>query len=231
MLLGAATREHVLLVGPPGVGKSLLCRRLGALFSENDSYFEVALTRFTTPDDVFGPLSLKALREDVARRAADGFAGGAEVVFLDEIFRARALLPALLQLLNERTWPDGSRNRPAKLVSAVAATNALRDADDDDDDALFDRFLFRRAVAPCRTRRARPAPDADGRRRLSRRAAALLAPLRERLRGARAALRAARGRVLQGVARDEARRVRVRRRLRRCSEAIRAAALACGRTG
>ena len=121
VLLGAATREHVLLVGPPGVGKSLLCRRLGALFSENDSYFEVALTRFTTPDDVFGPLSLKALREDVSQRAADGFAGGAEVVFLDEIFRARALLPALLQLLNERTWPDGSRNRPAKLVSAVAA--------------------------------------------------------------------------------------------------------------
>ena len=118
-------------MGPPGVGKSLLCRRLGALFSENDSYFEVALTRFTTPDDVFGPLSLKALREDQAKRAADGFAGGAEVVFLDEIFRARALLPALLQLLNERTWPDGSRNRPAKLVSAVAATNALRDADDD----------------------------------------------------------------------------------------------------
>ena len=69
-------------------------------------------------------------------------------MFLDEIFRARALLPALLQLLNERTWPDGSRNRPARLVSAVAATNALRDADDDDDDALFDRFLFRRAVAP-----------------------------------------------------------------------------------
>ena len=33
-------------------------------------------------------------------------------------------------------------------MSAVAATNALRDADDDDDDALFDRFLFRRAVAP-----------------------------------------------------------------------------------
>ena len=46
--LGAATREHTLLVGPPGVGKSLLCRRLGALFSESDSYFEVALTRFTT---------------------------------------------------------------------------------------------------------------------------------------------------------------------------------------
>jgi MoxR-like ATPase len=232
VLLGAATREHVLLVGPPGVGKSLLCRRLGALFSENDSYFEVALTRFTTPDDVFGPLSLKALREDQAKRAADGFAGGAEVVFLDEIFRARALLPALLQLLNERTWPDGSRNRPAKLVSAVAATNALRDADDDDDDALFDRFLFRRAVAPVSDAGALDlllTDDGDARDD----AAALLAPLREALRGARATLPKRRAAVLASCRawlRDERGEYVSDRRLRRCSEAIRAAALACGRT-
>ena len=230
VLLGAATREHVLLVGPPGVGKSLLCRRLGALFSENDSYFEVALTRFTTPDDVFGPLSLKALREDEARRAADGFAGGAEVVFLDEIFRARALLPALLQLLNERTWPDGSRNRPAKLVSAVAATNALRDADDDDDDALFDRFLFRRAVAPVSDAGALDLlltpTDAD-----EGDATASLAPLADpgALHGARATLPKRRAAVLASCRawlRDERGEYVSDRRLRRCSEAIRAAALA-----
>ena len=232
VLLGAATREHVLLVGPPGVGKSLLCRRLGALFSD-ESYFEVALTRFTTPDDVFGPLSLKALREDESRRAAEGFAGGAEVVFLDEIFRARALLPALLQLLNERTWPDGSRNRPAALVSAVAATNALRDADDDDDDALFDRFLFRRAVAPVSDAGALDllltTDDDDAHEDI-----ALLAPLAgpDALRGARAALPRRRAAVLASARawlRDERGEYVSDRRLRRCSEAIRAAALACGR--
>ena len=53
VLLGAVAREHVLFVGPPGVAKSLLCRRLGDLFGE-DAFFEIALTRFTTPDDVFG---------------------------------------------------------------------------------------------------------------------------------------------------------------------------------
>lgn len=232
VLLGAATREHTLLVGPPGVGKSLLCRRLGALFSD-ESYFEVALTRFTTPDDVFGPLSLKALREDESRRAAEGFAGGAEVVFLDEIFRARALLPALLQLLNERTWPDGSRNRPATLVSAVAATNALRDADDDDDDALFDRFLFRRAVAPVSDAGALDlllkTDDDDAHEE-----AALLALLADpdALRGARATLPRRRAAVLASARawlRDERGEYVSDRRLRRCSEAIRAAALACGR--
>ena len=161
---------------------------------------------------MFGPLSLKALREDVAQSAADGFAGGAEVVFLDEIFRARALLPALLQLLNERTWPDGSRNRPARLVSAVAATNALRDADDDDDDALFDRFLFRRAVAPVSDAGAldllltpTDADEGDD-------DCALLAPLSETQARARDSPAPPRrgARVLQGVAPRRARRVRVR---------------------
>ena len=168
------------------------------------------------------------------RAAADGFAGGAEVVFLDEIFRARALLPALLQLLNERTWPDGSRNRPAKLVSAVAATNALRDADDDDDDALFDRFLFRRAVAPVSDAGALDLlltpTDAD-----ESDETALLAPLADpgALHGARATLPRRRAAVLASCRawlRDERGEYVSDRRLRRCSEAIRAAALACGRT-
>ena len=140
--------------------------------------------------------------------------------------------PALLQLLNERTWPDGSRNRPARLVSAVAATNALRDADDDDDDALFDRFLFRRAVAPVSdagaldllltptttltttTPALTSAAEGDAlraRATLPRRRAAVLA-------SCRAWLRDERGEYVSD------------RRLRRCSEAIRAAALACGRT-
>ena len=150
VLLGAVAREHVLFVGPPGVAKSLLCRRLGDLFGE-DAFFEIALTRFTTPDDVFGPLSLKALKNDEYARAARGFAPGAKALFLDEIFRARSLLPALLALLNERAWQDGPVRRRANLVSAVAAANDLAggdDDDDDDDDALYDRFLLRRVVAP-----------------------------------------------------------------------------------
>ena len=213
--------EHVLLVGPPGVGKSLLCRRLGALFSENDSYFEVALTRFTTPDDVFGPLSLKALREDVARRAADGFAGGAEVVFLDEIFRARAAAGAaaaaqradVARRLAEPPREVGERGRRDKRA---------RDADDDDDDALFDRFLFRRAVAPVSDAGALDLlltpTDADD----ARDETALLAPLAERLRAWRARdppKTPCRGaRFLQGVAARRARRVRVRSTApRRCS--------------
>ncbi|KAH8047130.1 hypothetical protein JL722_13288 [Aureococcus anophagefferens] len=147
VLLGAVGREHVLFVGPPGVAKSLLCRRLGELFGGPS--FEIALTRFTTPDDVFGPLSLAALKDDAYRRGADGFAQEAPAVFFDEIFRARSLLPALLALLNERVWQDGPRRRPAALVSAVAGANTLGgDDDDDDDDALYDRFLIRREVAP-----------------------------------------------------------------------------------
>lgn len=143
-VLGALAHEHVLFVGPPGTAKSLLCRRLGRLLSGD--FFEIALTRFTTPDDVFGPLSLAALDNDEYRRAATGhFAQHAKTIFLDEIFRAKTVLPALLPLLNERLWWDGPEPKPAKLVCAVAAANSRPD---DDDDALFDRFLLRKTVSP-----------------------------------------------------------------------------------
>lgn len=143
-VLGALAHEHVLFVGPPGTAKSLLCRRLGRLLSGD--FFEIALTRFTTPDDVFGPLSLAALDNDEYRRAATGnFAQHAKTIFLDEIFRAKTVLPALLPLLNERLWWDGPEPKPAELVCAVAAANSRPD---DDDDALFDRFLLRKTVLP-----------------------------------------------------------------------------------
>ena len=120
------------------------------------------------------------------------------------------------------------------MVSAVAATNALRDVDDDDDDALFDRFLFRRAVAPVSDSGALDmllfrADDEDSRDDN----AALLMPLRETLRGARATLPKRRAAVLASARawlRDERGEYVSDRRLRRCAEAIRAAALACGRT-
>jgi len=154
VVLGALCREHVLLVGPPGTAKSLLCRRLGELLKADAKpgtgggfFFELALTRFTTPDDVFGPLSLEALqRDEYTRLDSPHFAPAASAIFLDEIFRAGAVLPALLTLLNERRWFDGSQVRCAKLRTAVAATNQL--PEDLQLDALYDRFLVRRVVEP-----------------------------------------------------------------------------------
>ncbi|CAK0854761.1 unnamed protein product, partial [Prorocentrum cordatum] len=143
LLLGIVGAEHVLLVGPPGTAKSLLSRRLSRACG--GAYFERLLTRFTVPEEVLGPLSLKALERDELRRKVKGFLPAAEVAFLDEVFKANsAILNALLTLLNERAFDNGDAREQTPLQCVVAASNELPETDELD--ALYDRFLLRREV-------------------------------------------------------------------------------------
>ena len=107
LLLALVGGEHLLLLGPPGTAKSELCRRLSRL--SGLSYFERTLTRFSTPEELFGPLSLAALERDEYRRATAGYAPEAELLFIDEVFKSNsAILNTLLTLLNERLFDDGA---------------------------------------------------------------------------------------------------------------------------
>ena len=145
LMLALAAREHLLLLGPPGTAKSELCRRLAATCEL--SYFERTLTRFSTPEELFGPLSLAALERDELKRASKGYAPDAELLFIDEIFKASSpILNTLLTLLNERLFDEGATRVPAPLRSAVAASNEGPDADELN--ALYDRFLIRKVVSP-----------------------------------------------------------------------------------
>ena len=93
--------QPLLLTGEPGTGKSELGRRLSKLCG--GLFFQRLLTRFTTPDEIFGPLSLQALENDEYRRCTEGFLPTASIAFLDEIFKANsAILNTLLTILNER---------------------------------------------------------------------------------------------------------------------------------
>lgn len=145
VLLALLTKEHAILIGEPGTAKSALIRRAAQLL--NMKCFTYLLTKYTEPAELFGPLDINALKEGKYVRITTHKLPEAEIVFLDEIFKANsAILNTLLTIMNERLFYDGYTEIKVMLWSLFGASNEV--PQDPELEALYDRFLLRHYVRP-----------------------------------------------------------------------------------
>lgn len=145
VLLALLTKEHAILIGEPGTAKSALIRRAAQLL--NMKCFTYLLTKYTEPAELFGPLDINALKEGKYVRITVHKLPEAEIVFLDEIFKANsAILNTLLTIMNERLFYDGYTEIKVMLWSLFGASNEV--PQDPELEALYDRFLLRHYVRP-----------------------------------------------------------------------------------
>ncbi|HWV39217.1 MAG TPA: AAA family ATPase [Vulgatibacter sp.] len=188
LLCALVAGQHVLLLGPPGTAKSELAQELCSRI-EGAEHFQWLLTRFTTPEELFGPVSLRGLEQDRYVRITAGKLPRAHIAFLDEVFKASSsILNTLLAILNERRFDGGDGGAEVPLLFLVGAANEL--PEDEELAALYDRFLLRFEVdylredfrflqmlrAPAKKARARTTVDLEALARLREAAARVAIP-------------------------------------------------------
>lgn len=159
-LLTALAGESMFMIGSPGCAKSMIVRRIKEAFAaDGKKYFETLLNQFTTPEEVYGNISLKALNGELEdengnkngkeeyRRLTEGFLPEADIAFLDEIWKANpAILNTLLTIVNEKKFHNGNKIQDVPLKALFAASNEFPEKDKGLD-ALYDRFIIRLPVS------------------------------------------------------------------------------------
>lgn len=141
LAISLIARENAFLLGPPGTAKSAIVRLLSNCI-EGGKNFEYLLTRFTEPNEIFGPFDIRKLKEGELVTNTEGMMPEASLVFLDEIFNANsAILNSLLMALNEKIFRRGKETKKLPALMFVGASNLL--PEDEALNALLDRFLIR----------------------------------------------------------------------------------------
>lgn len=143
MLVSLVSGEPLLMIGPPGTAKSMICQDICKAFQ--GQYYDWMLSKLTVPEELFGPLSLKGLENDKYIRITDGMLPQANIAFLDEVFKgSSAILNTLLTVLNEKIFYNGGKPVDVPLVTLFAASNEIPTSEELS--AFYDRFVLKYAV-------------------------------------------------------------------------------------
>lgn len=146
MLAALGAKQHVLFIGPPGTAKSALVSTLASCI--NARYFQICLTKFTVPEEVFGPLDIRALENGKFERLTESYLPTADIAFIDEVFKANsAILNSLLTVMNERYYKNGAQVVNCPLISLYGASNEVPTGEQETELSAFaDRFLLKYEV-------------------------------------------------------------------------------------
>lgn len=157
VLLSFLSGKSAFLYGPPGTAKSLVARRVALAFEVSDSektdfggcdFFAYLMNRFSTPEEIFGPIDIAALKNNKLTRNTQGYLPTAHFAFLDEIWKSSpAILNTLLTIINEKIYRDGNMDIKVPLKGLVCASNEFP-APNQGLEALYDRLIVRLKVLP-----------------------------------------------------------------------------------
>ena len=149
--LSAIAGKPVFLYGPPGTAKSFIAKRISSAFKES-KYFGYLMQRFSTPEDIFGPISLEELKNDRYIRKIEGYLPDCDFAFLDEIWKSTpAILNTLLTIINERVFKNGYKEIKVPLKALISASNETP-PEGQGLEALYDRFIMRLMVSPMKNK-------------------------------------------------------------------------------
>jgi len=140
LVMAVLANENILLIGPPGTAKSAIVEDLARKIDA--TYFAHLLTKFSVPEELFGPISYSQLKQDKYVHVPDGMLQEAHLAFIDEIFKANSgVLNSMLNVMNERIYRDAGKVVPIPLRTMIGASNELMESEALN--AMFDRFLLR----------------------------------------------------------------------------------------